>query len=175
MPSRSLRLLAASLSSLLLFALQGTARASPADCAQIDASSAATILAVSSVRVNAIQGQHSKLPPDNMDLLTCGYFESALSPYKRSMVWSVYTPIASDLGTVFKSLSQGYNPGAQSFSPGIGQATGWYRGNATGDRFDGFLALLTSSTVVTIRVGSMPSSAAAETALITAAKKFSKP
>jgi hypothetical protein len=159
----------------LVFVMQGAARAAADDCTQIDTNTAATILGVSAVRVNvSTQGQHSKLPPDNTDLLTCGYLEASINPTVRTLSYSVYTPIPGDLASVYESLSKGNFPRAQSFSPGVGQSTGWYRASASDDRFEGYLALLTSSTIVTIRIAGMPSSAAVENALISAAKKFSK-
>jgi hypothetical protein len=161
---------------LSVFLMQGAARAAAGDCTQIDTNAAATILGVSAVRVNVnSQGRHSKLPPDNMDLLTCGYLEASLDPTVRTLSYSVFTPIPSDLASVFGSLSKGNFPGAQSFSPGIGQSTAWYRASASDSRFEGYLALLTSSSVVTIKIAGMPSSASVEAALISAAKKFSKP
>ena len=171
---QSLRRMAVA-AALLAFVVPDIAQAADGGCQQIDAAAASSILGVPAVRGNVNQGQHSKLPPDNMDLLTCGYVESSRNVTARTLSYSVYTPIHEDLANVFKSLSSGNYPGAQSFSPGVGQSTGWYRGNQTGGLFEGSLALLTSNNIVTIKIAGLPSSAAVQNALITAAKRFLKP
>lgn len=161
---------------LLAFAVHDVALAAATDCMQIDRNTAARILGVSAARVNVNnQGRHTKLPPDDMDLLRCGYLKYILNGNVRTLSYSIYTPIPRDLANIFASLSKGNFPGAQSFSPSVGgQSTGWYRGNQFGSLFEGQLTMLTGSTIVVIQIAGLSSSAAVENALVSAAKYFSK-
>jgi hypothetical protein len=165
---------------LLAFAVHSVALAATTDCMQIDRDTAASILGVSAERmnVNNQQGRHTKLPPDDVNLLTCGYLVDVLSGSVRTLSYSIYTPIPRDAANIFASLSKGNFPRAQSFSPSVGgRSTGWYRGNQfgnSGNLFEGQLTMLTGSTIVIIRIANLSSSAAVEDALVRAAKYFSK-
>ena len=164
---------------LLAFAVHSVALAATTDCMQIDRNTAASILGVSAERMNVNnQGRHTKLPPDDVDLLTCGYLVDVLSGAVRTLSYSIYTPIPRDVANIFASLSKGNFPGAQSFSPSVGgRSTGWYRGNQfgnSGNLFEGQLTMLTGSTIVIIRIANLSSSAAVEDALVRAAKYFSE-
>jgi hypothetical protein len=151
------------------------ARAAAGDCSQIDAKAAATVLGVPTARANANPG-HSKLPPDNMDLLSCGYAEATVDPMARTLSYFIYTPIPKDLASVYASLASGNFPRAQIFSPNVGsQSSGWFRSSVSGDTFEGYIAMQTGTTIVTIKVGGMPSSDAVKNALISAGKILAKP
>ena len=147
-----------------------------ADCAQIDAKAAAGVLGVPAARANINQGVHSKLPPDNMDLLSCAYFEATADPMARTLSYQIYTPIPKDLTDVYASLASGNFPRQQPFSPNVGtQSSGWFRSSVRDDTFEGYIAMRTGATVVTIKIGGMPSSDAVKNALISAGKILAKP
>jgi hypothetical protein len=59
------------------------ALASADDCTQIDVKAAASLLGVPA-RATANQG-HTKMPPDNMDLLSCVYLEATRNPTARML------------------------------------------------------------------------------------------
>jgi hypothetical protein len=158
----------------LALGVSGLARAA-GDCAQIDAKGAATVLGVPTARANTTPG-HSKLPPDNMDVLSCAYVEASVDPMARTLSYSIYTPIAADLAGVYASLADGNFPRKQIFSPNVGtQSSGWFRSSVRGDTFEGYIAMQTGATIVVIKIGGMPSSDAAKNALITAGKILAKP
>ena len=150
------------------------AAADASDC-KLTVAAAATALSVQTARANAYQG-HSKLPPDNMDVLTCGYAEATLDPRARVLSYTLYTPVAADLSSVFLSLAHPNIPGnPQAFSPGLGsESTGWVRGNPDGTTFDGSVVFRMPSYIVVIKVGIMPSAAAAKAALVSAGAALAK-
>jgi hypothetical protein len=159
----------------LTVAASGLARAAAGDCTKIDANAAASVLGVAAARANANQGVHSKLPPDNMDLLSCGYFESTADPMARTLSYLIYTPISKDLDDVYASLASGNFPRKQVFSPNVGnQSSGWFRSSVSGDTFDGYVAMRTGATIVVIKVSGMPSSDTVKNALVTAAQILAK-
>ena len=80
----------------------GLAHAVAGDCTQIDAKVAASVLGVAAAQANPNQGVHSKLSPDNMDLLSCGYVEATVDPMARTLLYlalrsprtsPTYTPV----------------------------------------------------------------------------------
>jgi hypothetical protein len=150
------------------------APAAPGDCTQIDANAAGSILGVPA-RAIASQG-HSKLPPDNMDFLSCLYLEKTPSPTARTLTYQIYTPIPKDLANVYASLASGNFPGKQIFSPNVGnQSAGWFRASPGNGLFEGYMAMQTGTTIEVVKVGGMPSSDAAKNALISAGKILAKP
>src|SRR3954470_18342538 len=90
------------------------------DCERIDAATVASILSVPKARVNPSRG-HTKQPPDNMDVLACGYVEVSPNPLAKTLSYFVYTPLPKNLASEFSSLSHPNVPGQpQAFSPGVG-------------------------------------------------------
>lgn len=81
------------------FGVSGFARAAAGDCAQLDAKAAATILGVPIARATTNPG-HSKLSPDNMDLLSCGYTEATTEPMARTLSYFIYNPVPRDFASV---------------------------------------------------------------------------
>jgi hypothetical protein len=159
---------------LALLSGSAAARADANDC-KLTVAAVATALGVQTARANAYQG-HSKLPPDNMDVLTCGYAEITRDPRAKVLTYTLYTPVAADLSTVFSSLAHPNIPGnPQVFSPGLGsESTGWVRGNVDGTTFDGSVTFRMPSSIVVIRVGMMPSAAATQAALKSAGAALAK-
>jgi hypothetical protein len=158
----------------LALGTSGLALAAPGDCAQIDANAAGSILGVPA-RATANQG-HSKLSPDNMDLLTCVYNEKTFGPTARTLTYLIYTPIPKDLASVYASLASGNFPRKQVFSPNVGnQSSGWFRASLTDATFEGYVAMQSGTTIAVIKVGGMPSSDAVKNALISAGKILAKP
>ena len=154
----------------------GLARAVAGECTQIDAKAAASVLGVAAAQANPNQGVHSKLSPDNMDLLSCGYVEATVDPMARTLLYLIYTPIPKDLTDVYASLASGNFPRQQPFSPNVGnQSSGWFRSSVSGDTFEGYIAMRTGATIVTIKIGGMPSSDAVKNALISAGKILAQP
>jgi hypothetical protein len=159
---------------LALLSGSAVAAGDASDC-KLTVAAAATALGVQTARANAYQG-HSKLPPDNMDVLTCGYAEVTRDPRAKVLTYTLYTPVAADLAAVFSSLAHPNIPGnPQAFSPGLGsESTGWVRSNVDGVTFDGSVVFRMPSHIVMIRVGMMPSAAAAKTALASAGAALAK-
>lgn len=152
----------------------GPAHAAAGDCTRMDAKAVGTVLGVPA-RVNGSQG-HSKLPPDNMDLLSCGYFEVTPAIMGRSLLYLIYTPIPKDIASVYASLSGGNFPRKLVFSPNVGsQSSGWYRSSLTDSTFEGQVAMQSGATITVIKIGGMPSSDAVKNALIAAGKMLAKP
>lgn len=150
------------------------AHAAAGDCTQIDAKAAASVLGVPTARANGNPG-HSKLSPDNMDLLSCAYAESTLDPAARTLSYLIYTPIPADLASIYASLATGNFPRQQPFSPNVGsQSSGWFRASARDETYEGYVAMQTGATVVVIKIGGMPSSDAVKNALINAGKILAK-
>jgi hypothetical protein len=158
------------------FGLSELASAGAVDCAQIDAKAAATVLGVPTARADATNPAHSKLEPDNMDLVACGYAEATADPSARTLSYFIYTPIPKDLASVYASLASGNFPRKQIFSPNVGsQSSGWFRSSARDDTFEGYIAMQTGATIAVIKIGGMPSSDAVKNALISAGKILAKP
>jgi hypothetical protein len=157
---------------LLFFALGSIGLAQAAgDCAQIDPKSVASILGVPAARPNP--PAHSKLPPENMDLLSCGYAEATIDPSARTLSYLVYSPSLKNFASVYASLSTGNFPRKQSFTPNVGkQSTGWFRASVREDSFEGSITIQSGGTVVVIKIGGMPSADGVKNALIAAGKKF---
>jgi hypothetical protein len=160
----------------IAFGVSELARAAAVDCAQIDAKAAATVLGVPTARPNATNPAHSKLPPDNMDLLSCGYVEATVDPIARTLSYFIYTPIPKDLASVYDSLASGNFPRKQIFSPNVGtQSSGWFRPSVRDDTFEGYIAMQTGTIIVVIKIGGMPSGDAVKNALISVGKILAKP
>jgi hypothetical protein len=156
------------------FGTSALALAAPGDCTQIDAKAAGSLLGVPA-RATANQG-HSKLPPDNMDFLSCLYLEMTPSPTARMLTYQIYTPIPKDLANVYASLASGNIARKQIFSPNVGdQSSGWFRSGLTDNKFEGYVAMQSGATIFVIKVGGMPSSEAAKNALVGAGKILAKP
>jgi hypothetical protein len=153
--------------------LSAIAGADAGDC-KLTATAAATALGVQAARANAPQ-PHSRMPPDNMDVVTCGYAEATRDPRARVLSYTVYTPVAADLSTVFAGLAHPSIPGnPQVFSPGLGgESTGWTRANA-GGTYDGSVVFKMPSYIVVLKVGMMPSADAAQSALMSASGALAK-
>jgi len=166
----------AAVASVLAFSAIGTARAAAPDCTKIDAAAAAKVLGVPKARDNS-SGRHNKQPPDNMDVLGCGYAEVSPDPLARTLTYFIYTPIAKDLASVFSSLSNENVRGTvQKFSPGVGSASsGWVRPSANGQTFDGSIVVRADSYIAIAKVAGMPSSDAVQKALISAGQILAKP
>jgi len=162
-------------STFLTFGSSRTALAVTIDCETMTAASAASVMGVPKARSNP-PGSHSKQPPDNMDVFGCSYAEVSPDPLARTMVYTVYTPIPKDLGSVFASLSHPNIPGKPvSFSPGIGTgSTGWVRLSANGETYDGSIVFQGASNIVVVRVSGMPSGDAAKSALVKAGNILAK-
>jgi hypothetical protein len=157
------------------FGVSEVAGAAAVDCAQIDAKAAATVLGVPTARANG-NPVHSKLPPDNMDLLSCTYAEATVDPMARTLSYLIYTPIPEDLASVYASLASGNFPRQQPFSPNVGsKSSGWFRSSVRDDTFEGYIAVQTGATIAVIKIGGMPSSDAVKNALISAGKILAKP
>ena len=148
------------------------ALAAPADCMQIPASAAARLLGVP---VRAANQGHSKLPPDNMDLLSCLYIEVTPSPTARTLSYLIYTPIPKDLANVYASLASGNFPRKQVFAPNVGdQSSGWFRSGLSDNLFEGYIAMQSGVTIVVIKISGMPSSDAVKNALVSAGQILAK-
>jgi hypothetical protein len=154
----------------------GTARAAAADCTKIDATAAATVLGVPKTRSNS-SGRHNKQPPDNMDVLGCGYAEVSPDLLARTLTYFIYTPIAKDLASVFASLSNENVPGTVTkFSPGVGTgSSGWARPSANGQTFDGAIVVRGDAYIAVAKVAGMPSIDAVKKALTSAGQILIKP
>jgi hypothetical protein len=115
------------------------------DC-KLGVAAAATALGVPATRANPYQG-HTKMPPDNMDVLTCGYAEASVDPRARVLGYTVYTPLAQDLAKVFSSVAHSSISGnPQPFPPGVGsESTGWVRASSVAGTFDGSIVFLMPS------------------------------
>src|SRR5215831_15581874 len=86
-----------------VFCMAGVASADTNDCTRLDTVSAASVMGVPKARANPVQGQHSKQPPDNMDVLACGYAEVSPDPLAKTLSYLIYTPVPKDLESVFSS------------------------------------------------------------------------
>jgi hypothetical protein len=160
------------LSMSLVLGLSSLAHAA-GDCAPIDVKSAASILGVSTARANPTNPARSKVPPDNTDLVSCGYAEATVDPSARTLSYSIYSPTPSDLASVYGSVATGNFPRQQLFSPNVGkQSNGWFRSSVRDDTFEGYVAMQTGAIVVVIKIGGMPSSESVKNALVAAAKVF---
>jgi len=158
----------------LALGVSGLARAAAGDCTQIDAKAAASVLGVPA-RATANQG-HSKLPPDDMDLLSCVYLEVTPNPTARTLTYLIYTPIPKDLANVYASLAGGNFPRKQIFSPNVGnQSSGWFRSSLSDNTFEGYVAMQTGAIIAVIKIAGMPSSDAVKNALISAGNILAKP
>jgi hypothetical protein len=156
---------------LLVLVLGSIGLAQAAGDCQIDAKSVASILGVTAARANP--PAHSKLPPENMDLLSCGYAEATIDPSARILSYSVYSPSPANFASVYASLSSGNFPRKQSFTPNVGkQSTGWFRSSVREDSFEGSITIQSGGSIVVIRIGGMPSSDAVKNALVAAGKMF---
>jgi hypothetical protein len=153
--------------------LSAIAAADAGDC-KLTVAAAATALGVQAARANAPQ-PHSKMPPDNMDVVTCGYAEATRDPRARVLTYTLYTPVAADIATVFASLAHpNIQGGAVVFSPGLGgESTGWTRANA-GGTYDGSVVFRMPSAIVVMKVGMMPSADATKSALASASAALAK-
>jgi hypothetical protein len=142
----------------------------------MDAAAAASVLSVPTARANPSQG-HTKQPPDNMDVLSCGYVEVSANPLAKTLSFTVYTPLPKNLPSIFSSLSHPNIPGQpQAFSPGVGsESTGWVRASANGETFDGSIVFRMPSYIMTVKVGGAPSLDAAKSALVKAGNVLAKP
>jgi hypothetical protein len=158
----------------LALGVSGLARAEAGDCTQIDVTAAASVLGVPA-RATPGQG-HSKLPPDNMDLLSCVYLEVTRNPTARTLTYQIYTPIPKDLANVYASLASGNFPRKQVFSPNVGdQSSGWFRSSLTDSTFEGYVAMQSGAHLMVIKIGGMPSADAVKNALISAGRILAKP
>ena len=168
--------IAAGAATLVALNAIGIARAAAPDCAKIDASAAANVLGVPKTRSNS-SGTHNKQPPDNMDVLGCGYAEVSPDPLARTLVYFIYTPIPKDLESVFSSLENDNAPGAvERFSPSVptGSAA-WARPSANGQTFDGRIVVRGDTYIAVAKVAGMPSIAAVKKALVSAGEIPAKP
>jgi hypothetical protein len=162
-------------SSLLAVASSPAWAATP-DCETLTAASVANALGVPKAKPNGTQGNHSKLPPDNMDVFGCSFVEVSFDPAAKTLGYQVYTPIAKDLASVFSSLAAPNIPGKPTnFSPGIGAgSTGWYRLSANGETYDGSIVFKGAANIIVLRVSGMPSGDATKSALVKAGNIIAK-
>jgi hypothetical protein len=167
--------IAAAAATLLALTTAGIARAAAPDCTKIDASAAATVLGVPKTRNNS-SGRHNKQPPDNMDVLGCAYAEVSPDPLARTLVYFIYTPIPTDLESVFSTLKNENVPGAvEKFSPGVGSgSTGWARPSANGETFDGSIVVRGDAYIAVAKVAGMRSIASVKKALVSAGQILAK-
>jgi len=142
------------------------------DCGKIDAAAAAVILGVGRVRATPNYG-HSKLPPDNTDLLACSYFEVSPLPRVPTLKYLIYTPIAADIEAVYSSLLTQKHPTMQPFAPNVGQASaGWFGPGPQGGESEAHVIFRTGTNVFSIQVSGLSSADAARTAALKAAAKL---
>jgi hypothetical protein len=146
-----------------------------ADDCKLDVVTVASALGVQAAKANTFQG-HRTLSPDNMDVFACSYAEATVDPQARVLSYTVYTPIAKDLASVYASVAHPNIRGnPQAFSPGVGsESTGWVRASANGATFDGGIVFRMPSYFVEMKVGMIPSAAAVQSALVSAGKALSK-
>ena len=168
--------IAAAAATILALSAAGPPRAASPDCTKIDATAAASVLGVPKTRVNSSE-QHHKQPPDEMDVLGCGYVEDSPDPLARTLIYFIYTPIPQDFEIVFSSLTHENVMGAvEWFSPGVGTgSTGWARPSANGETFDGGIVVRGTGYIAVAKIGGMPSIAAVEKALVSAGQILIKP
>lgn len=146
------------------------------ECTTLDAASVAKALGVPKARANP-PGEHRKLSPNNMDVVGCSYAEATPDPMAKSLVYTVYTPKAPDVASMYESLSHGNVPGnPQAFSPGVGNASsGWVRLSANAETYDGSIVFREPSWIGVVRVSGMANADAAKAALIAVGKVVAKP
>ena len=92
---------------VLLCVLASTGEASAGtlaiDCSKVDPATAASSLGVAKVSANG-SAVHIKLPPDQMDVLECGYRGVGFDPQVPAVSFAIYTPKQSDIKIVYSSL-----------------------------------------------------------------------
>jgi hypothetical protein len=166
MPIRSFVIGALS-AGVLLFALASTsaarAGALPNDCGKVDPTTAASSLGVAKASAYAYAG-HIKLPPDQMDVVECGYRGVGFDPQVPAVSFAIYTPKKSDIQIVYSSLVTEKHPKLQSFSPNFGSASkGLVGPDPSGEKFEAYIVFMTASNIFRIHIFNLPSAAAAQT------------
>lgn len=152
---------------VLLCVLASTGEASAGtlaiDCSKVDPATAASSLGVAKVSANG-SAVHIKLPPDQMDVLECGYRGVGFDPQVPAVSFAIYTPKQSDIKIVYSSLITEKHPKLQSFSPNVGSASkGLVGPDPSGEKFEAYIVLMTASNIFRIHIFNLPSAAAAQT------------
>ena len=124
------------------------------DCnRRIGAAAAAAILGVARVKENIYFG-HTKQPPDQMDVLECGYSEANPDPYAPFMKFVVFTPISADVASVYSSMSP--HAGMQTIDAHVGtESFGWIRPGSGPGLFEAHITFRTATNIFQVQVGGM--------------------
>jgi hypothetical protein len=141
------------------------------DCnRKISSAAAADILGVAKAKENTYFG-HTKRPPDQMDVLECGYHAASQDPYAPFMKFVVFTPIAADIASVFSSMPP--PAGTQTIETHVGaESSGWIRPGAGPGLFEAHVAFRTGANVYQVLVGGLHGADAAKDAAMKLAGKL---
>jgi hypothetical protein len=137
----------------------------PDDCnRRIGPVAAAAILGVSKAKENVYFG-HTKQPPDQMDVLDCGYHEANPDPYAPFVKFVVFTPIATDIASVYSSMPP--PSGMRTFDTHVGMSSsGWIRPGAGPGLFEAHVTFRTTSNIFQVVVGGLRGADAAANAAL---------
>jgi hypothetical protein len=135
------------------------------DCnRRIGPAAAAAVLGVSNAKENVYFG-HTKQPPDQMDVLDCGYHDARADPYAPFVKFVVFTPSAADIASVYSSMPA--PSGMQTFDTHVGtSSSGWIRPGAGPGLFEAHVTFRTTSTVFQVVVGGLHGADAATNAAL---------
>jgi len=135
------------------------------DCnRKIGPAAAAAILGVTKAKENVYFG-HTKQPPDQMDVLDCGYHGASPDPYAPFVKFVVFTPSAADIASVYSSMPA--PSGMRTFDTHVGMSSsGWIRAGAGPGLFEAHVTFRTMSNVFQVVVGGLPGADAATNAAL---------
>jgi hypothetical protein len=142
------------------------------DCnRRISATIAASVLGVAKTKENPYFG-HTKQPPNEMDVLECGYSEASPDPYAPFMKFVVFTPGAEDVASVYSSMSA--PAGVQTFDTHVGaESFGWIRPGVDSGLFEAHITFRTTSNIFQVQVGGLHGADAATGAALKLAATLS--
>jgi len=134
------------------------------DCnRKIGPAAAAAILGVTKTKQNVYFG-HTKQPPDQMDVLDCGYHDASADPYAPFAKFVVFTPSAADIASVYSSMPA--PSGMQTFDTHVAMSSsGWIRPGAAPGLFEAHVTFRTTSNIVQVVVGGLHGADATNAAL----------
>jgi hypothetical protein len=137
----------------------------PDDCnRKIAAAAAAAILGVGKVKENVYFG-HTKQPPDQMDVLECGYHKAGPDPYAPFLKFVMFTPGAADIASVYSSMPA--PSGMQTIDTHVGMSSsGWIRPGAGPGLFEAHVTFRTASNIFQVIVGGQHGADAATNAAL---------
>jgi hypothetical protein len=135
------------------------------DCnRRISAAAAADILGVAKAKENTYFG-HTKQPPNQIDVLECGYHAANPDPYAPFLKFVVFTPAAADMLSVFSSMPP--PSGMQTIVTHVGaESSGWIRAGAGSGLFEAHVTFKTGSNIFQVLVGGLHGADAATAAAL---------